>query len=109
MKRVAVLALLSAFAAGPAYGADPRPSKWCGWYMRQRHGISDVRFNLARHWASYGQPAEGPDVGVIVVWAHHVGEIVGRTARGWLVHSGNDGRRVRTRERSLKGAIAFRR
>ena len=36
----------------------------------------------------------------------HVGQIVGRDARGrWLVHSGNDGRAIRTRPRSLKGAL----
>jgi hypothetical protein len=50
-------------------------------------------------------------IGVIVVWTHHVGKIVGGPdARGdWLVHSGNDGNAVKTRYRSLSRAVAFRR
>jgi hypothetical protein len=56
-----------------------------------------------------GTPAHGPAPGVIVVWAHHVGIIVGRHASGWIVKSGNDGNRVRERPRSVSGAIAFRR
>jgi hypothetical protein len=42
------------------------------------------------------------------VWRHHVGKITGRTDSGWLVKSGNDGRAVRERERSLRGVIAYR-
>ena len=34
--------------------------------------------NLARAWAHCGVNASGPTVGVIVVWRHHVGKIVGR-------------------------------
>ena len=52
----------------------------------------------------------GPGIGVVVVWPHHVGIITGQAPNGeWLVHSGNDGGAVRTRARSLRGAIAFRR
>lgn len=87
---------------------DGRPRKWCGWYMRQRLGVKDPAFNVARRWATYGRPAS-PGPGVVVVWPHHVGEIVGQNAKGqWLVHSGNDSNRVQTRARSIKGAIAFR-
>lgn len=47
--------------------------------------------------------------GSIVVWRHHVGIIKRVTARGKaIVLSGNDGGRVRERERSTSGAIAFR-
>ena len=89
------------------YG-DARPRAWCGWYMRQKLGVRDKRFNLAKEWSKYGQPAS-PGPGVVVVWPHHVGIIVGQAAGGnWLVESGNDGHAVRTRARSLKGAIAFR-
>lgn len=66
-------------------------------------------FNLARNWARFGQRVFGPAVGAIVVWRHHVGRIVGRESSGkWIVNSGNDGHAVRTRPRSLAGAIAFR-
>lgn len=86
-----------------------RPRAWCGWWMRMDTGIHDVSLNLARNWARVGSNAGGPRVGAIVVWAHHVGRITGRTADGqWIVKSGNDGHAVRERPRSLAGAIAFR-
>jgi len=89
---------------------DPRPSAWCGWFMRQVKGVADTAYNLARNWAHYGSSAGGPRVGAIVVWSHHVGEITsGECPAGeWMVHSGNDGHAVRTRCRSVRGAIAFR-
>lgn len=93
--------------AAPASG-DPRPSRWCGWWLRQYLGVSDRAGNLARWWARYGANAHGPAVGAIVVWRHHVGIITGRTDEEWIVKSGNDGRAVRERPRSVAGAIAFR-
>jgi hypothetical protein len=72
-------------------GGDPGPS-----------------YNLARSWAHYGSNAGGPTVGAIVVWPHHVDKIVGQENGQWIVQSGNDGHAVRTRPRSLAGAIAFR-
>lgn len=87
-----------------------RPRAWCGWYMRQVKGVADPRYNLARNWAHWGVSAGGPGVGVVVVWPHHVGLITARGSHGfWVVKSGNDGHRVRERERSVSGAIAFRR
>jgi hypothetical protein len=86
-----------------------RPAAWCGWYMRSQVGSDPgPRYNLARAWASYGSSAGGPSVGAIVVWRHHVGKIVGHENGQWIVQSGNDGHAVRTRPRSLAGAIAFR-
>ena len=86
-----------------------RPSAWCGWYMRSQVGSDPgSSFNLARSWARYGSDAGGPSVGAIVVWRHHVGKIVGQENGQWIVQSGNDGHAVRTRPRSLSGAIAFR-
>lgn len=76
--------------------------------MRQELGVADRRFNTAREWARYGSPADGPAVGVIVVWRSHVGRIVGGSAGAWIVRSGNDGHAVRERVRDLRGAIAFR-
>jgi hypothetical protein len=87
-----------------------RPRAWCGWYMRGQVGADPgPSYNLARSWAHYGHDAGGPSVGAIVVWRHHVGRIVGRENGRWIVQSGNDGHAVRTRARSIAGAIAFRR
>jgi hypothetical protein len=86
-----------------------RPGAWCGWYMRSQVGSDPgPSYNLARSWANYGSNAGGPTVGAIVVWRHHVGKIVGEENGQWIVQSGNDGHAVRTRPRSLAGAIAFR-
>lgn len=98
--------------SGHHAGIGPRPARWCGWYMQSKTGVTSKvtgrNLNMAREWAHVGRPAS-PAPGVLVVWRHHVGLIEGQTAQGqWLVHSGNDGRQVRTRVRSLAGAIAFR-
>jgi hypothetical protein len=85
-------------------GAGARPRQWCGWWMRTQRG-GGPELNLAWNWSRWGRPS-GPQVGAVVVWRHHVGEIVGRTAGGqWLVRSGNDGGAVRTRARSVAGAV----
>lgn len=97
-------------AALPGLTFDGRPHAWCGWYMRHIvHRDPGPDFNRAAEWVRWGQPS-GPQAGAVVVWPHHVGMIVGRDRNGqWLVHSGNDSNMVRTRPRSLAGAIAFRR
>ena len=88
--------------------SDARPRAWCGWEMRRLVGNDPgPSYNLARNWTHWGYPTS-PHVGAIVVWPHHVGKIVGREGDRWLVLSGNDGHAVRTRARSLAGAIAFR-
>jgi len=92
-----------------AHGNDSRPRAWCGWWMRQELGVADRAGNLARWWARFGTNAHGPAVGAIMVWPHHVGIITAQTSTGgFVVKSGNDGHAVRERERSLRGAIAFR-
>jgi hypothetical protein len=85
-----------------------RPAAWCGWEMRQLvSGDPGPAFNLARNWAHWGQ--SGPaGVGAVVVWSHHVGKIVGQEGGEWIIESGNDGNRIRTRPRSIAGAIAIR-
>lgn len=88
-------------------GDSHRPSAWCGWFMRGLMHVTDTAYNLARNWAHYGH-ATSPHVGAIVVWSHHVGKIVGGSPGHWAVLSGNDGHAVRTRVRSIAGAIAFR-
>jgi hypothetical protein len=88
------------------YGA--RPAAWCGWEMRHLVGADPgPQYNLARNWGHWGH--SGPaGVGAVVVWAHHVGKIVGREDGEWVIESGNDGHRMRTRPRSIGGAIAIR-
>lgn len=72
--------------------------------MRTQRG-GGPEYNLAWNWRKYGR-ASGPQVGAVVVWRHHVGEITGRASNGqWIVRSGNDGNRVRERPRSVAGAI----
>jgi hypothetical protein len=85
-----------------------RPAAWCGWEMRQLvSGDPGPAFNLARNWAHWGQ--SGPaGVGAVVVWSHHVGKIVGQEDGKWIIESGNDGNRVRTRPLSIASAIATR-
>jgi hypothetical protein len=121
-KIVSAMALLCALASSAeartqhhlrshhSHGYAGRPAVWCGWYMRSQVGSDPgPEYNLARAWAHYGANASGPAVGVIVVWRHHVGKIVGHENGQWIVQSGNDGHGVRTRPWSLAGAIAFRR
>lgn len=81
-----------------------RPGKWCGWWMLTQRG-GGPEYNLAWNWSRWGS-ASGPQVGAVVVWRHHVGEITGQAANGqWIVKSGNDGGRVRERARSVSGAV----
>jgi hypothetical protein len=98
------------YSAPAAYrgGLGGRPAAWCGWEMRQLVSSDPgPEYNLARNWARWGHA--GPaGVGAVVVWPHHVGKIVGQEGDQWLVESGNDGHAVRTRVRSIGGAIAIR-
>ena len=73
--------------------------------MRTQFG-GGPEYNLARNWAKRGRGLNGPRVGAVVVWSHHVGYITGRNEAGqWIVKSGNDGGRVRERPRSVRGAV----
>jgi hypothetical protein len=85
-----------------------RPAAWCGWWLGHHLGMPLRRLWVARNWADVGSNAGGPGVGVIVVWPHHVGIITGRDRSEWVVKSGNDGRAVRERPRSLARVIAYR-
>jgi hypothetical protein len=94
----------SGYSSGRSSGAGPRPAQWCGWWMRTQRG-GGPEYNLAWNWTKYGSPGS-PQVGAVVVWRHHVGEITGRASNGqWIVKSGNDGGRVRERPRSIAGAV----
>jgi hypothetical protein len=84
-------------------GVGARPGAWCGWWMRTQRG-GGPEYNLAANWRNYGS-ATHAQVGAVVVWNHHVGQITGRASNGqWIVQSGNDGGRVRERARSVSGA-----
>lgn len=85
-----------------------KPGKWCGWYMRKLKNEPHLKYNLARNWATWGSPTS-PRVGAVVVWRHHVGVIAGRNQKGqWLILSGNDGGKVKTRPWNLSKVIAYR-
>jgi hypothetical protein len=89
--------------------SDRRPAAWCGWFMAQHFGISGKLARwlwVARNWAHSGSPAPGPQVGSIVVWRHHVGQITAIKGSSIRVLSGNDGHAVRDRWRSPRGVIA---
>lgn len=96
-------------------GGDPRPAEWCAWYMRQVLGIPlGVINNLALSFLHYGH-ATSPHQGAVVVWSHghghgHVGQITGGQCgqNRWIITSGNDSHAVRTRCRSVAGAVGFR-
>jgi hypothetical protein len=89
---------------------DSRPSRWCGWQMRQWFG-GDATYNLAANWAHRGVSTSA-HIGAVVVWPHHVGYIVGfdYSRHLWVVRSGNSGRMhtVTEHPRSLEGTIAIR-
>src|SRR5437588_3721076 len=85
-----------------------RPDAWCGWEMRHLVGADPgPSFNLARNWTRWGRPGAA-GIGAVVVWPHHVGKIVGQAHGEWIVESGNDGHALRTRPRSIAGAIGIR-
>ena len=106
---LALLCLLFTPAEAKRHHRHHHGLPWCGIYLGKYLGKPDRRLWVARNWAREGSNAGGPGVGVVVVWPHHVGIITGRSSSGWIVHRGNDGGAIRTRERSLAGVIAYRR
>lgn len=109
MPRFLAAALLCLFVTEANARPAGCPSRWCGCYLRtQVFSDPGPAFNLARNWLTWGSPTQ-PTPGAVVVWPHHVGKLVSQVnGNVWLVHSGNDARAVRTRERSIAGAIGFR-
>ena len=92
-------------------GGNPTgwPRVWCGAFMRlvmRAAGLPDLPSgDRAAAWARYGR-ASAPRPGAVVVWPHHVGLITAVETNGRAtVISGNDGRRVRERVRSIAGAV----
>lgn len=113
MLRSILLSLVTLVFLSTTVEASGRPAgcparAWCGCFLSHYLGLNNRNLWLARNWARVGSPT-GPVAGAIVVWRSHVGIIKRVTSRGKaIVLSGNDGRRVRERERSISGAIAFR-
>jgi hypothetical protein len=103
------------YGGGRFYGSNvaaarARGMAWCGAEMADElgiHGQQGRELWLARNWTHVGTPTSA-HVGAVVVWRHHVGRIVGQENGQWVVQSGNDGGGVRSRARSLSGAIAIR-
>lgn len=89
------------------------PYAWCGCWLAQHLGISGATARtlwLARNWAVVF-PRTSPAPGMVAVFARgkrggHVGKIVAVHPHSITMISGNDGKAIRTRERSLRGLIA---
>ena len=83
---------------------------WCadavGAWLRQA-GYSSTGDGRAISYARYGRPS-GPQIGAIAVMRHHVGVVVGMTARGPVLLSGNHGHRVGVGVYSAHRVISYR-
>ena len=84
---------------------------WCGNFARHNLVAADPgsKYNLACNWKNWGRPASA-QVGAMVIWCsarhRHVGKIVGPcNGNMCMVKSGNDNGAVRTRMRSVAGAV----
>ena len=115
MLRPSAAALMLCFALALPANADTRPSDcrgipWCGCWLRHQFGLTDKRLNQARQWAKLRPRVAGPCIGCVAVFAHsHVGIMTGygRKPGMAIIKSGNDGGRVRERERSIRNVIAW--
>jgi uncharacterized protein (TIGR02594 family) len=85
---------------------------WCAIFANMvltRTGYRGTGSAAAVSFARYGAPASGPAPGVIAVWPHHVGFVVGSTGAGHIrVVSGNHNHRVEESTYSTRGVMAFR-
>ena len=84
---------------------------WCGNFARHNLVASDPgsQYNQACSWLNWGH-ATSAQAGAMVIWCsrghRHVGKIVGPcNGTMCLVKSGDDGGAVRTRMRSVAGAV----
>ena len=85
---------------------------WCAVFANMvlaRTGYRGTGSAAARSFAQYGRPASGPAPGVIAVWPHHVGFVVGSAGPGRIrVVSGNHNHRVDESVYATRGVMAFR-
>ena len=95
-------------------GTNPTGLKipWCAVFANmilRRAGFSGTGSAAARSFAQYGRPASGPAPGVIAVWPHHVGFVVGSAGPGQIrVVSGNHNHRVDESIYATRSVMAFR-
>lgn len=107
LKALAIAAFLCV-----THTAEARPRAWCGWYLA---GYYNYTGKLARelwlglNWLHKFERAPLAP-GMVAIFRRkggtHVGEIRDTRPGKVLLHSGNDGRAVRTRWRSTRGLIA---
>jgi uncharacterized protein (TIGR02594 family) len=85
---------------------------WCAVFANMiltRTGYTGTGSAAARSFAQYGRAASGPAPGVIAVWPHHVGFVVGPAGPGRIrVVSGNHNHRVDESTYATRGVMAFR-
>jgi uncharacterized protein (TIGR02594 family) len=85
---------------------------WCAVFANmvlKRTGFHGTGSAAAVSFARYGRPAAGPAPGVIAVWPHHVGFVVGSGGPGRIrVVSGNHNHRVEESTYSTRSVLAFR-
>jgi len=89
------------------------PRLWCGCWLKRHVGLKDRRLWRARAWLKIGRRVSSPRVGAVAVYARgraggHVGIVTKVIGPGRIVLlSGNDGNRVRERERSTRGLLGY--
>jgi uncharacterized protein (TIGR02594 family) len=85
---------------------------WCAVFANmvlKRTGFHGTGSAAAVSFARYGHPAAGPAPGVIAVWPHHVGFVVGSGGPGRIrVVSGNHNHRVEESTYATRSVLAFR-
>ena len=123
MRRFSAVLLAAMVTAAPLSArASDRPElcperEWCGCWLATYLKIQNQKLWrelwVARNWATYGKPADGPAPGVIAIYGRgsggHVGIVTSVKRPGFVVlKSGNDNGAVRERERSIEGVIAWR-
>jgi uncharacterized protein (TIGR02594 family) len=85
---------------------------WCAVFANMilaRAGFSGTGSAAARSFAQYGRPASGPAPGVIAVWPHHVGFVIGSAGPGRIrVVSGNHNHKVEESTYATRSVMAFR-
>src|SRR3984893_17877728 len=95
-------------------GTNPTGERrpWCAIFANMvlaRTGYRGTGSAAARSFARYGAPASGPAPGVIAVWPHHVGFVVGAVGSGQIrVVSGNHNHRVDESTYATRSVMAFR-
>lgn len=89
------------------------PRLWCGCWLKRHYGLKDRKLWRARAWLKVGRRVSGPKVGAVAIYARgrtggHVGIVTRVIGPGRIVLlSGNDGNRVRERERSTRGVLGY--